>query len=237
MQMLELLKSQLDTGIGIATAVIGLFVLTVRSLFNILSLYDRHWSRRHHKILKELRTGEVEASDFAMYLDNAIYVEGFRIASGISANKITADYLLSLAEVGYWNRHQIKQISKFVALAPDARIPIFCITVWQTASARFSLCFSVFLMLLGGLFGFGVMTKGAGSPTSIFTGFGLEIAFVLAALWIGTPYHSYKIARAFEAYLKQQSDITTENEAQCTNTSDGPAVNRVIVRRAPTAMF
>lgn len=50
--MLELLKSQMDTGIGIATAAIGLVVLAVKSAAQVFVLYEQHWSRRHHKTLK-----------------------------------------------------------------------------------------------------------------------------------------------------------------------------------------
>lgn len=223
--MLELLKSQMDTGIGIATAVVGLIVLTAKSAFKIFTLYDEHWSRRYYKNLKELREAEPSDGPLSKYLDDALYLEAFRIASGISTNRITVDYLKGLAKVGRWNRHQIKQISKFVVLRSDSPTPTFIITGWQAAGARFSLFITALFMGLGLLFGVGVMIKGAGTLSGLLAGFSVEIAFIVAAAWIGTPYHNYTIARAFEAYLEKHPEILADSVGQGPNTlASAPAV-------------
>lgn len=227
--MLELLKSQMDTGIGIATAVVGLLVLIAKSAFKIFTLYDEHWSRRYHKNLKELRAAEASGGPLSNYLDDALYVEAFRIASGVSTNSLTVDYLKGLAKVGRWNRHQIKQISKFVAIRSNAQAPTFLITGWQTAGARFSLFITVLFMGLGVLFGVGVMIKGVGSLSALLAGFSVEIAFIVAAAWIGTPYHSYKIARSFEAYLEEHPEILAESEVQSSNTLASSPVCQAVV--------
>lgn len=221
--MLELLKSQMDTGIGIGTAVIGIMGLAATSGFRIFALYEQHLSRRHHKTLKELHAAEASDSQLSQYLKNSLYVEGFRIASGISANRLTTDYLMRIAAVARWNRHQLKQIAKFVAITVDAREPVFRITRWQVASARFSIAFTIFLMLIGGVSGLGIMTKGTGSLADIFAGFAVEIMFVLAGLWVGTPYNSYKIARAFEDYVMQHPEVIAEKDSQTVNTTTDAA--------------
>ncbi|WP_409321460.1 hypothetical protein [Pseudomonas monteilii] len=235
--MLELLKSQMDTGIGIATAVVGLLALIAKSAFKIFTLYDEHWSRRYYKNLKELRAAEPSGGALSKYLDDALCLEAFRIASGVTTNRITVEYLKGLAKVGRWNRHQIKEISKFVAIRSNAPAPTFLITGWQTAGARFSLFITVLFMGLGVLFGVGVMIKGAGTLSALLAGFSVEIAFIVAAAWIGTPYHSYKIARTFEAYLEKHPEIIAESDEQSSNTlASAPAGQAAVPRHTVTVI-
>lgn len=231
--MLELLKSQMDTGVGIATAAIGLVVLAVKSAAQVFVIYEQHWSRRHHKTLKELRTAESNNSQLNKYLDNALHLESFRIAGGVSANRITADYLMRLDETQVWNRHQIKQISKYIVTFPEVSKAVFRITGWQTAGARFALALTVTFMGLGLIFGVGIMVKGAGTLTGLFAGVGIELAFIAAAGWIGTPYHSYKIARSFEAYLKKHPEILAENETVPAKTQASRVVDQPTVATPP----
>lgn len=209
--MLELMKSQIDTGIGLATAVIGLIALAITSFFKIFSLYDKHWSRRNLKALADLRTTRIDDSSFEKYLDETIFIESFRIASGIRGNRRKVDYMLRLAAVGHWNRHQMLQISKFVETTAQAPEPVFRITRWQVAGARISLAFTILLMAMGFLIALGVMLKRPETLSGIAAGFSIEIAFIIAAALVGTSYNTYKIARNFENHLKKHPEIAICN--------------------------
>lgn len=227
--MLELLKSQLDTGIGIATAVIGLFVLAIRSGFQIFALYEQHWSRRHYKILTELRATESNNCQLNGFLNNALHVESFRIASGVSANRITTDYLMRLDTTRVWNRYQIKQISKYIVTFPDASKAVFRITGWQAAGARAALAYAGVFVAFGLFFGHGIIVKGANTLTGLLAGIGIEIVFLVAGGWIGSPYRSYRIARSFEAYLKKHPEILAENETATAEIQASLAVDQATV--------
>ncbi|HDS1736877.1 hypothetical protein [Pseudomonas sp. BP8] len=234
--MLEFFKSQMDSGIGTAVAVIGLIALAAKSAFNIFALYDEHWSRRYYKKLKELHAAESSDGPLRKYLDDALYLEAFRIASGLSTNKITVDYLKRVAKGGRWNRHQIKQISKFLAIRSGAPTPTFVITGWQTAGARFSLLITAFFIGLGLFFGVGVAISGAVTLSGVLAGFSVEIAFIVAAAWIGIPYSDYKVARAFEAYLEKHPEILAESEEQSSNTLASAPAGQAAAPRLPTAV-
>ena len=91
-------------------------------------------------------------------------------------------------------------------------------------------------MGLGTLFGGGVMIKGAGTLSGLLASFSVEIAFIVAAAWIGTPYHNYKIARAFEAYLEKHPEILAETEEQNPNTLASATAGQAAVPRLPTAV-
>lgn len=188
-------------------------------------------------MLKELRAAESNEGPFARYLDDAIYLESYRIASGVRANRRKADLLVRIAALGYWNFFQIRQIAKFVITTPEMPVPTFRITAWQVASARFSLAFGIFLMAMGGILAFSVMLKGAalGSVCAIFAGLGVEIAFIIAAALVMSSYNTYKIARKFEEYVKGHSEILSEkcNEAIQGNASvQGKVKERMAVELA-----
>jgi hypothetical protein len=209
--MLQDLLTQTNSTVAAVTAVVGVIVLTLTSFFNIVSIYERDWSRRHHKILTELRLVETSQKHFTRYLDEAIYLESFRIASGVSANKLKADFLLRLALVGHWNRWQLRQIARFVVVSHDRPTPIFRITAWDTASARLSLSFGIFFMALGAVVGFTVMMKGA-TTGAFYAGMGIEVAFILVAALIMSGYNKYKVARRFKEYLKNHPEILGNEE-------------------------
>lgn len=207
---MELLRSEIGIVVKVATAVVGLLALAITTFFKSFSLYDQHWSRRHHKVLKDLRAAETNDTPFTCYLDEEIKLESFRIASGVRANRAKADFLIRLAALGHWNRYQIKQISKFVVTTPEEPCPTFRITGWDVAGARLALLSTVVLTAMGLVLGLGVMIKGADTHYGVFAGFGVEIAFVLAAALVLSSYTTYRIALKFEAYLRENPEILHE---------------------------
>ncbi|VVP87292.1 hypothetical protein PS925_01056 [Pseudomonas fluorescens] len=209
--MLQDILTQTNSTVAAVTAVVAVIVLTLTSFFNIVSIYERDWSRRHHKILTELRAVETSQGQFTRYLDEAIYLESFRIASGVSANRSKADFLLRLALIGHWNRWQLRQIARFIVVSPERSTPTLKITAWDTVSARFSLYFGIFFMALGAILGFIVMMKGA-TIGAFYAGMGIEIAFVVVAAFIMSGYNKYKVARRFQEYLKNNPQILCNEE-------------------------
>ncbi|NVZ64384.1 hypothetical protein HX867_19980 [Pseudomonas gingeri] len=210
--MVQDFLAQINGTVAALTAVVGVVVLTLTSFFKIFSLYDRHWSRRHHKILKELRALETSHSPFTHYLDEAIYLESYRIASGIRANKMKADFLLRLALIGHWNRWQIRQIARFLVVSPQMPPLTLRISRWDVAGARLSLSLGLLIMVVGAVLGFAVMVKGT-TLGSFYAGIGLEIAFTVVAALVMSNYNTYKVARQFKEYANDHPEIFGNEES------------------------
>lgn len=92
--MLQELWSQFPSGLSAVATICGVIYLIWTRLSKAISLYDDHWARRRYKLLKELRTDDASNGAYCRYLDEAIYLEKFRIVSGIRANKGKADALV-----------------------------------------------------------------------------------------------------------------------------------------------
>lgn len=52
--------------------------------------------------------------ELTRYLDQALDIEVFRLASGISASRSLMEYLLKLDSTGRWSHTQLRSLSKFV---------------------------------------------------------------------------------------------------------------------------
>jgi hypothetical protein len=196
---------------ALVSTLVGVIVLTLSSFFKVYSLYDRHWSRRHHKILRELRAVDTSQSPFTRYLDEAIYLESYRIASGVRANRIKADFLLRSALTGHWNHRQIRQIARFVVVSPESPKPALRITAWDTAGARASLFIGMIIMAIGCMLGFAVAVKGS-TLSAYCAGGGLVFVFIIDAALVMSNYNSYNVARRFNVYMNDHPEIFDDGE-------------------------
>jgi hypothetical protein len=190
---------------------VGVIVLTLSSFFKVYSLYDRHWSRRHHKILRELRAVDTSQSPFTRYLDEAIYLESYRIASGVRANRIKADFLLRLALIDHWNHRQIRQIARFVVVSPESPKPMLRFTAGDIASALASLFIGMIIMAIGCMLGFAVALKGS-TLGAYCAGGGLIFVFFIDAALVMSNYNSYNVARRFSVYMNDHPEILDDGE-------------------------
>lgn len=222
--MLELFKLQVEIVAGIATGVIGLFVLVFTGFFSVFSLYQRNWSRRFHRKLVELRGSGGSQTVLADYLEEEIYLEKYRIASGVRTNRVTADALMRLAATGHWNRYQIQAIAKFIKLSPEMPAPEFKITVWQSANAFLSWMVGCFLVLVGSILAVAVLIMGVmegelEAVFAIFLSLALMVVFTLGAAFAMSHYQSYCIYRKFGKYLEQYPEVFA---IKCGETAQDP---------------
>lgn len=207
--MLQEILSHLNSAAATATALVGLIMLVVVSFFKVFTLYDRRWSRRFLEKLKDLRAAEAVEGPLSRYLDDAIFLEAYRIASGIRTNRVNADLFIQIALMGRWNRYQVQQIAKYIFILPENAQPKFKITRSQTVGAFFSLGLGVFFLATGGILALGMVLQGisADSTYAVFAGFAVELAFLLFAALIMSSYNSYSIARSFERYVKGHPEV------------------------------
>lgn len=207
--MLQEIMTQFNSNWTAVAAVASVLWLVPTRAIKLLHLYDSHLGRRQHKILKELRAAESAQSPYAQYLDDALYLESFRIASGIRADRTKADFLIRLARTGHWNNWQIRQIARFLWVTPEQPRLTLRVTAFDTAGAFFTCVLGFFLMGIGGISGLAIMLKG-GTLGSFLAGAGVEVMFIFLAALTMSPYNSYRAVRRFQKYLETHPEILDE---------------------------
>ncbi|WP_422403067.1 hypothetical protein [Pseudomonas sp. GZD-209] len=207
--MLQEIMAQFNSTWTAVAAVVSVLCLVPTRAIKLLHLYDTHLGRRQYKILKELRAGESAQSPYAQYLDDALYLESFRIASGIRADRTKADFLIRLARTGHWNNWQIRQIARFLWVTPEQPRLTLRVTKSDAAGAYFACGVGFFLMGIGGVSGLAIMLKG-GTFGAFLAGVGVEVMFIFLAALIMSPYNSYRAVRRFQKYLETRPEILDE---------------------------
>ncbi|MBF8765805.1 MULTISPECIES: hypothetical protein [Pseudomonas] len=89
----------------------------VNQLTKALDWHDKYFVRKRMNRLKNVRS-EAGNGELTRYLDQALDIEVFRLASGISASRSLVEYLLKLDSTGRWSHAQLRSLSKFVVRDP-----------------------------------------------------------------------------------------------------------------------
>ncbi|MBI6976437.1 MULTISPECIES: hypothetical protein [Pseudomonas] len=198
--MLEQIQSFSNSSSAIVTALAGVVVILITALVKALEFYDSHFVHKRYKRLKELRSDLVVESPFTTYLDDAIQLEGFHIASGIRASSVKAAALLKLAQLGLWDRKQIRQVAKYLVITPENPTPFIRIRHSDVIGAWAGMLVAMIFMAVGAILGIAVMLK-AGPPYGFFIGLCLVFTFTCGSALFATGYNEYKNAKRFEQYL------------------------------------
>lgn len=130
----------------------GLTLLLAKFLTTLgkaMEFHDRYFVGKRLNRLKALRLGIQEDKALVKYLDDAIALESFHIASGISTSAEKMSFLIRLSNCGRWNRPQIQALAKFLIVTPES----FCLKVHITKVDKFGavlgLASGIFLIVLG----------------------------------------------------------------------------------------
>lgn len=198
--MLEQIQSFSNSSSAIVTAIAGVVVILITALVKALEFYDSHFVHKRYKRLKELRSDRVAESPFTTYLDDAIQLEGFHIASGIRASSVKAAALLKLTQLGLWDRKQIRQVAKYLVITPENPTPFVRIRRSDVIGAWVGMLAAMIFMAVGAILGIAVMLK-AGPPYGLFIGLCLVFTFTCGSALFATGYNEYKNAKRFEQYL------------------------------------
>lgn len=207
--MLEEFAAQFNSGWTAVAVVVGVLCLVPTKAIQLLHLYDSHLARRQHKLLKELRAAESSESLYTQYLDDALYLESFRIASGVRADRSKADFLMRLACTGHWNRWQIRQIARYLWVTPEQPRLTLRITAVETAGAWSARLIGFFLMAIGSISGLMIMAK-ASNFGAFLGGMGAQAMFIIGAALVSAPFNSYRTARRLQKYLETHPEMLDE---------------------------
>ncbi|WP_264312411.1 hypothetical protein [Pseudomonas putida] len=224
--MLQELWPQFQGGITEIAAVCSVIYLAWTRLSKSVSLYDGHWTRRRHKLLKELRADETAQGPYARYLDEAIYLENYRIVSGVRTNKRKADLLVKLALLGHWNSWQIRQIARYLHVSPEHPEPRLRITGSDVAGAWISLIFAWCLLAVGAVVGVAVMYQGA-SINAVFLGLFQVLIFTFSAGIVMFGRESYRVACRFQKYLEDHPETLHDDASPSLDSPASPSLEAV----------
>lgn len=185
---------------GVLMGLILLLAKLLTTLGKTLEFHDRYFVGKRLNRLKALRLGIQEDKALVKYLDDAIALESFHIASGISTSAEKMSFLIRLSGCGRWNRPQIQAIAKFLEVRPESSCPEIHITKMDKFGAALGLALGIFLILLG-MFYF-VLFFFSSEPLGLPVGALVLGAFIVAARLFATDFINYLIAKRALAYLR-----------------------------------
>ncbi|WP_289537886.1 hypothetical protein [Pseudomonas sp. SO81] len=199
--IIEAARAMLGNTYFIVATLIGLITVILTILTRLLDFHDRHVVHKKYERLRKLREYTPEGTSLAGYLDGSIQGEVFRIASGISASPEKMKYMLELASMGRWDHSQLRSISGFVRLEPDADEPSICMGRSSKLDAIFCLFAGGYFIFVGVVF---LLLSGVflPSPFGWIAGAGICLVFFICAVGMWKGYVNYLIAKRAKAYLE-----------------------------------
>jgi hypothetical protein len=198
-QLQALFSSSYSTAIAV-TAIVAVLFKMVAQLFRAMELHDKYFVRKRLARLKGIRSS-ADNSQLTHYLDRAIELEIFRIASGVSTSRLKMEYLLQLEQAGCWSREQLRSLSKFLALELGCATPSLSVTVLDRLGAW-----------VAGISAFGTLALGAtylvklmltGEPLMWLLGLVLFGLSVVAGRFLAIDLIDYIIVTRAQQYFEQ----------------------------------
>lgn len=206
-----MLQALFTTGYSTSVAVAATLAALLKILAHItrtMDWHDNHFVRKRLSRLRDIRS-DATSSRLVRYLDDAIELEMFRIASGVNTSRSKMEYLLQLDEAGQWSRMQLHSLSKFLAVQPGNETPVLSVTFLDRLSAWASGISAVFTLLLG----VGYLTElvVTGAPLMWILGLLLFGLAMLLGRYLATDCIDYIIVKRTQRYLSSQAPITAND--------------------------
>lgn len=186
--------------IAAVAAVLAVLFKIFGHLGRALELRDKHFIHKRLARLKAIRPSAANNTPLTQYLDAAIELEVFRIASGINTSRVKMEYLLQLNQLGRWSRGQLRSISKFLAVEPGDPAPQLSVTTFERVGACISgfAAGSVLLLSTIQLVRFFI----TGQPLLWLLGLALFALGIIAARFLATDLLDYLIVRRATKHLE-----------------------------------
>lgn len=194
-EAVQAIRSILLGGDGFV-AIILVTVIAARLLATLGSAFDFHdrnfVSRRINR-LQELRPSCREGHPLTAYIDEAIELETFRIASGVATSPAKMYFLLELAQSGQWEQNQLRALSKFIKINKYSLEPEISVDILDKFGALTGLISATLCVLYGAVAAIQLTIKLP--PYGILIGVAIFTAFILAARLFGRDFISYRTAK------------------------------------------
>lgn len=204
MEVIQQLQALSSSGYSVAvaaTAILAVLFKMFTQWVRAMEWHEKHFVRKRLTRLKAIRSSAESNSLLTQYLDEAIELEAFRIASGITTSRAKMEFLLRLAQDGLWSREQIRRIAKFLTVKPGHPEPQLKILWLDRVAAYLGASAAIMTLILGLIYLFKFML--IGKPLLLLVGLLLFILCVLAALLFATDTLSYLVATRVQRHLQR----------------------------------
>lgn len=201
MEVFEELRAFFSSGASWLIAVASILyqgAKWVNRLTKVWDWHDKYFVRKRMARLKNARS-EACNEELTRYLDEALDIEAFRLASGISASRSLMEYLLKLASTGRWSHAQLRSLSKFVARDPANDSFKVAITQTDRVIARAGVAMAVSLCVIAILFF--VSSLFTGELRAMLIGLGSAGGLMLMAVVPAKDAADYMLAKRVRRYL------------------------------------
>lgn len=202
--ILQQAQGFLSSSYGVLAIATMLLVKAISALRSAFDFHDKNFVEKRFKRLSELRAS-VKKDDrpLAQYLDDAIELEAFRVASGVTASKQKMDFLVEVASLGLWNRTQLRWVAKHLEQGPQDATPVIRITRLDWVGAAIGL-FSLFYCITAGIFFFAYISLATPMPYGLALGLLAFGGLVILARLLGEDFFSAKCANNVRKYLERK---------------------------------
>lgn len=126
MEFIQQLQTLFSSSLNLVTAVAAIFALLFKvaaPLVRALEWHDRYFVRKRLSHLESVRSSVTSSPQLSRFLDDAITLEGFRIASGVSTSRAKMEFLIDLSQDGLWSEAQLRSAAKFLYVEPGNSEP------------------------------------------------------------------------------------------------------------------
>jgi len=180
-------------------AVITVLFKIMKPLFNAVQFHDKHWVRKHLVHLKAVRSSASRNAELKQYLDDAIQLETFRIASGVTTSRAKMEFLLKLSRDGVWTQQQLRAVSKFLTATPGQLEPSISFTWADRVGAGLGLTSTLFILLAGGALLLQHMLQGG--LASLALGLAIFSICVVIGTFFSLDYINFRVAKRVQEHL------------------------------------
>jgi hypothetical protein len=194
----------LSSIVAIITIVVLLFKFGTH-LIRALEWHDRYFVRKRLSELEAVRKCTDKTPQLTHYIDDALAIEGFRIASGITTSPQKMQYLIQLSKDGVWTNAQLRSASRYLSLAPGLKEPILDTRFIDKVGAGLGLLAAVASLVLGSIYFLQIAF--AGKPLLWLAGFAVLSVFVLASRLFITDFIDYKVVKRIRLHERLKNGV------------------------------
>ncbi|HBO8401376.1 TPA: hypothetical protein NJF89_000557 [Pseudomonas aeruginosa] len=202
MEIIQQLQALFNSGYSMVVAVAAIVTILFKilaQLFRALEWHNKYLVRKRLIRLKDIRSS-TSSSQLIHYLDGAIELEIFRIASGVSTSRSKMEYLLQLGQTGFWSREQLHSLSKFLILELGSATPSLTVTLLDRLGAWAGGISAFSTLVLGAMYFIKLMLTG--EPLMWLLGLLLFGLSVVAGRFLATDLIDYIIVTRAQHYLQ-----------------------------------
>jgi len=197
-------QAQSVLGSGYSVLVIAALILarTISTLGSAFDFHDKNFVQKRFKRLNELRAG-VKKDDrpLAQYPDDAIELEAFRVASGVTVSKQKMDFLVEITSLGLWNRTQLRWVAKHLEQGPQDATPVIRISRFDWVGAAIGLL-SISYCIIAGISSFAYLSLTMPMPYGVALGLLAFASLAFLGVLLGEDFYSVKFANSVRKYLE-----------------------------------